>query len=108
MSTREKEPLLVYQRGRDLLDQQLPKAPGPARRAAVFAGVLRALWPEAALCYCRLGEGAARALWRMTISSPSTTIGCATSRPSSVSPRANELFGAAFGLQPRNEKSSAD
>src|SRR5215469_12426034 len=62
MSTREKEPLLVYQRGRDLLDQQLPKAPGPARRAAVFAGVLRALWPEAGLCYCRLGEGAACAL----------------------------------------------
>jgi signal transduction histidine kinase len=62
MSTREDEPLLVYQRGRDLLDQQFPQARGPQHQATAFARILRALWPEATLCYCRLGEGAACAL----------------------------------------------
>ena len=62
MSRRRDEPLLVYQRGRDLLEQQLPEAKRPEEQAAVFARVLRALWPEALLCYCRLGDRAACAL----------------------------------------------
>ena len=57
MSTREDEPLLVYQRGRDLLEQQLQQSPVRVRWAALFARTLRALWPDAVLCYCRLDDG---------------------------------------------------
>ena len=57
MSTREDEPLLVYQRGRDLLEQQVQQSPGRVRWAVLFARTLRALWPDAVLCYCRLDDG---------------------------------------------------
>lgn len=62
MSAQEEDAILVLRKGRDLLEQQLNANPDPARWPERLAHTLRALWPDARLCYGRIGAAAACAL----------------------------------------------